>query len=218
MGRPLSKAESAGNDGGILVVVSGPSGVGKGTVVGRAMSYRDPAATRLQRSISVTTRSRRHDEREGRDYFFRTPAEFDLLAAEDELLERATYLDNRYGTPRRWVEEQLAAGQDVVLEIEVQGAMQVRERCPEAVLVYILPPSWRALRRRLATRRSESEELQRRRLEVAKEELEYLDRYHYAIVNDRAERAAQKLLAILAAEHARVARRGAHRLIGSIRD
>ena len=217
MGRTLSEAESPGNGGGILVVVSGPSGVGKGTVVGRAMSYRDPAADRLQRSISVTTRGRRHDEREGRDYFFRAPAEFDRLAAEDELLERATYLDNRYGTPRRWVEEQLAAGNDVVLEIEVQGAMQVRERCPEAVLVYILPPSWRALRRRLATRRSESEELQRRRVEVAKKELEYLGRYHYAIVNDRVGRAAQKLLAILAAEHARVARRGTARLIGSIR-
>jgi len=216
--RGLSEPESPRNGGGILVVLSGPSGVGKGTVLGRAMSCRNPSAARLRRSISVTTRGRRPDEREGRDYFFRTLQEFDLLVADDELLEWANYLDNRYGTPRRWVEEQLAAGQDVVLEIEVQGARQVRERCPEAVLVYILPPSWRALRHRLATRRSESEQLQRRRVEVAKEELEYLDRYHYAIVNDRVGRAAQKLLAILAAEHARVARRGARRLIGSIRD
>lgn len=218
MGRALSQAGPPGNGGGILIVLSGPSGVGKGTVLGRAMSYRSPAAARLRRSISVTTRGRRPDEREGRDYFFRTPQEFDLLVADDELLEWATYLDNRYGTPRPWVEEQLAAGRDVVLEIEVQGAMQVRERCPESVLVYVLPPSWRALRRRLATRRSESEEIQRRRIEVAREELEYLERYHYAIVNDRVERAAQKLLAILAAEHARVARRGARRLVRSMGD
>jgi len=218
VGRALSQAGSPGNGGGILIVLSGPSGVGKGTVLGRAMSYRDPAAARLRRSISVTTRGRRPDEREGRDYFFRTPQQFDLLVADDELLEWATYLDNRYGTPRPWVEEQLAAGRDVVLEIEVQGAMQVRARCPEAVLVYILPPSWRALRHRLATRRSESEDIQRRRVEVAREELEYLDRYHYAIVNDRVERAGRKLLAILAAEHARVARRGARRLVRSIGD
>ena len=194
------------------MVLSGPSGVGKGTVLDAAMACNTEAAKRLRRSISVTTRSHRPEERDGEDYFFCTPRRFASMVRRGELLEHATYLDHRYGTPREWVDQQLAAGYDVVLEIEVEGAMQVRRCCPKAVLIYMLPPSWRALKQRLAKRRSESEEVQRRRLEVARREMSYLKRYHYVITNDRIPRAASELLAILSAERARVARTGADRL------
>jgi len=191
---------------GLLVVLSGPSGVGKGTVVSRAMSGRSAASKRLRRSVSVTTRERRPGEKEGRDYLFRSPAEFSRMAVSGELLEWASYLDNEYGTRGEWVDRQLEAGYDVVLEIEVQGAMQVRERRPGAVLIYMRPPSWRALRQRLRRRRSESEEIQERRLQVARKEIESVRNYHYLIVNDRVDRAARDFLSILAAERARVDR------------
>ncbi len=191
---------------GLLVVLSGPSGVGKGTVVARAMAARHAPAARLRKSVSVTTRPPRPGERDGVDYFFRSREEFDELARAGELLEWATYLEACYGTPRQWLDQQLVAGYDVVLEIEVQGAMQVRERCPEAVLVYMLPPSWEELCARLAGRGSDSEETQQRRLAVAREEIEFVPRYDYVIVNDDADRAAARFLAILEAEHLRISR------------
>ena len=191
---------------GLLVVLSGPSGVGKGTVVSRAMSGRSAASKRLRRSVSVTTRERRPGEKEGRDYLFRSSAEFSRMAVSGELLEWASYLDNEYGTPAEWVDRKLEGGYDVVLEIEVRGAMQVRERRPGAVLIYMCPPSWRALRQRLRRRRSESEEIQERRLQVARKEIKSLPNYHYLIVNDRVDRAARDFLSILAAERARVDR------------
>ncbi len=191
---------------GLLVVVSGPSGVGKGTVVQHAMSGRSAAARRLRRSVSVTTRPRRKGEREGRDYFFRSPKDFTRLVAAGGLLEYATYLDHEYGTPEEWVDGELDAGYDVVLEIEVKGAMQVRERRPEAVLIYMLPPSWRALKQRLKLRRREAEEIQQRRVEVAREEIKFVPNYDYVIINDRVPGAARLLLAILEAERARVGR------------
>jgi len=195
------------------VVLSGPSGVGKGTVLAAAMARNTEAAKRLRRSISVTTRFPRPEERDGEDYFFCTPQRFASMVRRGELVEHATYLDHRYGTPRGWVDQQLAAGYDVVLEIEVKGAMQVRQRCPRAVLIYMFPPSWRALKQRLARRRSEPEEIQRRRLEVARREMSYLKRYHYVIINDRIPHAASELLAILSAERARVARTDTERLL-----
>ncbi len=191
---------------GLLVVLSGPSGVGKGTVVTHAMSSRTQAAQRLRRSVSVTTRQPRPDEQEADHYFFRSQDEFERMVAGDELLEWATYLDHCYGTPREWLDEQLAAGCDVVLEIEVQGAMQVRQRCPEAVLIYMLPPSWEALRQRLKRRRSEDAHLQQRRIDVARQELRFLPRYDYVIVNDRVPAAGRTFLAILQAERSRITR------------
>jgi guanylate kinase len=128
------------------------------------------------------------------------------MSAAGDLLEYATYLGNSYGTPRDWVDQQLEAGRDVVLEIEVQGAMQVRERRPEAVLIYMLPPSLRALRQRLRRRRSENSDLQRKRLDVAGQELEYVCKYDYVIVNDRVDRAARLFLTILEAERCRATR------------
>jgi len=191
---------------GVLIVLSGPSGVGKGTVVSRAMASRGEEARRLRRSISVTTRPPRSDEKQGRDYFFCTGRQFQRKVRAGELLEWAVYLGNRYGTPARWVDQQLASGYDVVLEIEVKGALQVKKRRPDAVLIYMLPPSWRALRQRLRRRRSESEEIQQQRLAVARHEMQSVGAYHYVIVNDRVGKAAGRLLTILAAEHARVSR------------
>jgi guanylate kinase len=191
---------------GLLLVLSGPSGVGKGTVVNRAMSLRSASAKRLRRSVSVTTRPQRKGEKEGIDYFFRSQEEFQRLVRAEELLEWATYLKNSYGTPAAWVDQQLAEGYDVVLEIEVQGALQVRQHRPEAVLVYMLPPSWRALELRLKRRRSECEETQQQRLAVAHEELLVLPEYQYVIVNDQVNRAARSFLAIIEAEHARTNR------------
>jgi guanylate kinase len=202
---------------GLLVVLSGPSGVGKGAVVSHAMSSRG-AGSRLRRSVSLTTRARRPDEKDGRDYFFCTPEEFERRAVTGGLLEWATYLDHSYGTPVEWLDQQLDEGYDVVLEIEVQGAMQVRERRPESVLIYMLPPSWRALRRRLKDRRSESEEKQLRRLQTAREEIKHLPQYDYVLVNHRVGRAARMLLAILDAERSRVARADLGALLGNLQD
>jgi guanylate kinase len=170
------------------------------------MSLRSEGARRVRRSVSVTTREVRNGETSGKDYFFISPDEFERKVAAGELLEWATYLDHSYGTPAAWVDQQLSEGYDVVLEIEVKGAMQVKQRRPEAVLIYMRPPSWAALRRRLAGRKRESRELQQRRLDVAREEIEHISEYQYVIVNDRVGRAANLLLSILAAEHSRVGR------------
>lgn len=128
------------------------------------------------------------------------------MAGEEELLEWATYLDNSYGTPAAWVDQQITEGHDVVLEIEVKGARQVKQRRPEAILVYMLPPSWRALESRLKRRRSESKEIQQQRLAVAQMEIRAIPEYHYVIINDRVSRAAQRLLAIIEAERSRTDR------------
>ena len=191
---------------GLLVVLSGPSGVGKGTVVAQAMAAPGETAARLRRSVSVTTRPPRSDEVDGEHYFFRSPAQFDALVQQGALLEWAAYLDQRYGTPKEWVDQQLASGYDVVLEIEVNGAMQVRRSRPDAVLIYMLPPSVEELRRRLVGRGSDSEETQQRRLDVAQQEIACLEEYDYAIVNDDVSRAAGRLLALLEAERWRVKR------------
>lgn len=212
----MTAGQERERDQGLLVVLSGPSGVGKGSVVAAAMTTRAEGAARLRRSVSATTRPPRADEIEGRDYCFRSPEDFQRMVQQGELLEWAAYLDHRYGTPQGWVDRQLGAGYDVVLEIEVQGAMQVRQRRPEAVLIYMLPPSWAALQRRLKKRRSESEELQHRRLEVARQEMNHIRDYDYVIVNDRVALAARTLLAILAAEHARVSRGGWERKLGDM--
>jgi len=190
--------------------------VGKGTVVAKAMSGRGSGAARLRRSVSVTTRSKRAEEKEGRDYFFRSPEKFARMVAGGELLEWATYLDHEYGTPAAWVDQQLEAGYDVVLEIEVQGAMQVREHRPGAVLIYMLPPSWRALKQRLRRRRSESAQIQQERLDVAREEMRLVTMYDYVVVNDRVVSAARRLTAILEAERCRVRRLDVGELFGKV--
>lgn len=185
---------------GLLIVLSGPSGVGKGTVRKALFSQPD---IQLQYSISVTTRQPREGEVDGVDYFFKTREQFEHMIRNNELLEWAEYVGNYYGTPIEYVEKTLQEGKDVFLEIEVQGAMQVRKVFPEALFIFLAPPSLGELRKRIETRGTESEELIRDRLKAAKEELEMMDAYDYVVENDKVELACERIKAIVVAEHCR---------------
>ena len=182
---------------GKLIVVSGPSGAGKSTVVFKVMEQRGDVCF----SVSVTTRSPRPGELDGREYFFIDHERFQEMVDRNELLEHATYVSNSYGTPRRYVEEKLNAGFNVVLDIEVQGARQVSEKMPDAVKIFIAPPSLEELERRLTGRGTESPEVVRGRLERARQEYLEADFYDYLIINDDAGHAASELNAIITAEH-----------------
>jgi guanylate kinase len=185
-----------------VFVITGPSGVGKGTLIAR-LRERIPE---LELSVSATTRAPREGERDGRDYHFLDPDEFDRLAREGEFLEHATFSGNRYGTLRREVEERLRAGRPVVLEIEVQGARQVRAAMGadgaegEAVLIFISPPDPAALRERLAGRGTDSEEAIERRLETAKQELEAQVEFPHVVLNDDIDAATDALERIVRRE------------------
>ncbi|WP_112180794.1 MULTISPECIES: guanylate kinase [Paraliobacillus] len=182
---------------GILFVLSGPSGVGKGTVR-KALFERDTA---LQYSISMTTRQKRVGEQEAVDYFYRTKDEFESMIKDNQLLEYAEYVGNYYGTPREYVEETLELGRDVFLEIEVQGALQVKENFPEGVFLFLSPPSLEELKTRIVNRGTESDALVANRLDAAKEEIEMMDAYDYVVVNDQVEVAVDKVQAIVKSEH-----------------
>ena len=171
---------------GKLIVISGPSGAGKSTVVNTAIRGREDMCF----STSVTTRSPRPGEVDGRDYFFITPERFREMVERNELLEHAEYVAHSYGTPRAYVEQQMEKGFNVILDIEVQGARQVREKMEEAVLVFILPPSMEELRRRLENRGTDSAEAIEARLIRAREELKEAPLYDYVIVNDKLEEAS----------------------------
>lgn len=180
---------------GLLVVVSGPSGVGKGTVVRRLLERM--AGT--QASVSVTTRRPRPGEVDGAHYHFVDEDTFERLVAEGALLEWAEVHGARYGTPRAWVEERLGVGEDVILEIDVQGALQVREREPHAVLVFLTPPSHEELARRLAQRGTEADDERSRRLADAPKELAAAARFDHVVVNEDLERCVSEVLEILRA-------------------
>jgi guanylate kinase len=187
---------------GTLIVIAGPSGVGKGSVVHRLLEQdRDPreGSARLAYSISVKTRSPRANERDGREYFFISEQAFDEMLRGDELLEWAPFVDHRSGTPRAFVEESLAAGRDVILEIDVKGAEQVRNEAPDAVLVFLAPPSMAELERRLRGRGTEDDERIARRLETAAWEMTQRDWFDHVVVNDDLERAADQVAAIIEA-------------------
>ncbi len=184
---------------GKLLVISGPSGAGKSTVVFKAIEGRSDVCF----STSVTTRSPRPGEVDGREYFFISFERFHEMVENDELLEHAEYVTNCYGTPRAYVEQRLNEGMNVVLDIEVQGARQVREKMPGAVLIFIAPPSLEELERRLRGRGTDTEEAILGRLTRACQEYKEADFYDYLIVNDDAEKAAAKLNAIIEAEHCR---------------
>lgn len=187
------------NEAGKLIVISGPSGAGKSSVVNRAIQGRNDMCF----STSVTTRDPRPGEIDGKDYFFIKPEEFQKMVEQDELLEHAEYVAHSYGTPRAYVERQMSAGFNVVLDIEVQGARQVKEKMPDAVLIFILPPSMEELRRRLENRGTDSPEVIDARLKRAREELKEASLYDYIIVNDDLNQAAGEFAAILTAEHCR---------------
>lgn len=174
---------------GILIVVSGFSGAGKGTLMKRLMHTYDNYAL----SISMTTRSPRKGERHGVEYFFTDKEHFEQTIAEDGFVEYACYCGNYYGTPRAYVEEQLEAGKDVILEIEIQGALKVKEKFPEALLLFVTPPNARELERRLAGRGTESEDVIRQRLSRASEESEGIEAYDYIVVNDNLDRCVEEL-------------------------
>jgi len=192
---------------GLLIVLSGPSGVGKGTVRKELFSNEN---TQLHYSISMTTRAPREGEVDGVDYFFKSRETFEQLIKENKLLEWAEYVGNYYGTPVDYVEKTLQEGKDVFLEIEVQGAMQVRKAFPEGLFIFLMPPSLSELKNRIVTRGTESEELINNRMKVAKEEIEMMDAYDYVVENDRVTLACERIMSIVTAEHCkreRVARR-----------
>lgn len=165
---------------GLLVVVSGFSGSGKGTLMKLLMEKYDNYSL----SISATTRSPRPGERDGVEYFFKTQEEFLQMIREDAFVEYARYVDNYYGTPKAYVEKQLAAGKDVILEIEMQGALKVKEKMPQTLLIFVTPPTAEELKRRLVSRGTESEEIVAARMAQAKEESRFMDCYDYILVNE----------------------------------
>ena len=184
---------------GKLIVISGPSGAGKSTVVFKAIEGREDVCF----STSVTTRKPRPGEVDGREYFFVDPDRFKEMVENDELLEHAEYVANSYGTPRAYVEEKLEAGLNVLLDIEVQGARQIHEKMPDAVKIFIIPPSLEELEKRLKGRGTDTERAIEARLIRARQEYQEADFYDYLIINDDADKAAKELSAIILAEHCR---------------
>ena len=213
---------------GILIVVSGFSGAGKGTLMKKLMQDYDNYAL----SISATTRQPRVGEEDGREYFFRTKEEFEKLnvfgtgtantayakyfigtkeefekmIARDELIEYARYVENYYGTPKQYVMEQLEAGKDVILEIEIQGALKVKEKYPDTLLMFVTPPSAQVLKDRLVGRGTETAEVIDSRMKRAVEESQGVEKYDYLVINDDLERCAKEMHSIIQGEHDRVSR------------
>ncbi|WP_059170084.1 guanylate kinase [Bacillus sp. FJAT-27445] len=185
---------------GLLIVLSGPSGVGKGTVRKEIFSQPD---TSFEYSISMTTRKPREGEVHGVDYFFKKREEFEELISQGKLLEYAEYVGNYYGTPVDYVRETLDSGKDVFLEIEVKGARQVREKFPEGLFIFLMPPSLSELKNRIVTRGTETEDLIHNRMLTAREEIEMMHLYDYVVENDQIELACDRIKAIVTAEHCR---------------
>lgn len=188
---------------GTLFIVTGPSGAGKGTVLGNLL----PTMENIHYSISATTRPAREGEREGVNYYFLSRQQFDAMVEGEEFLEHAEYVGNCYGTPAGPVDESLERGQDVILEIEVQGALIVKEKRPEAKLIFIIPPHFSDLEGRLRGRGSESDELIAKRLQKAQEEYKMADRYDFIVLNDEIHKATEELRAIITAHRCAAARR-----------
>ncbi len=185
---------------GCLTIISGFSGAGKGTVVKALMAKYDCYAL----SISATTRNPREGEVNGREYFFKTKEEFETMIREDALYEYAQYVSNYYGTPKAYVQEQLAAGKDVILEIEVQGALAVKAKNPEALLIFITPPSAEELRRRLIGRGTETMEVINNRMKRAAEEAVHMEKYDYLILNDALDVCVEDVHRLIQSQHHRM--------------
>lgn len=190
------------NRQGILIVVSGFSGAGKGTIMKELLSRYEQYAL----SISATTRAPRPGEEEGKAYFFKSRPEFEQMIAEDALIEYACYVDNYYGTPKAYVEEQLAKGRDVILEIEIQGARKVKEKFPDAVLLFVTTRDAKTLRERLVGRGTETLEVIEQRLSRAVQESEGIEEYDYLVVNDELDACVSEIHSIIESEHRRISR------------
>ncbi len=182
---------------GILTIISGFSGVGKGTLVKGLMDQFDGYAL----SVSATTRNPREGEVDGVNYFFKTREEFERMIREDELLEHAQYVNNYYGTPRAYVEGMLNEGKDVILEIEIQGARQIKKKMPEAISIFIMPPTAQTLKERLVGRGTETAEVIEQRLQRAVEESEGIEEYDYILVNDVLSESVERLHEIIQSNH-----------------
>jgi guanylate kinase len=192
-----------GNKGrGLLIVISGPSGAGKGTICKSFMDRNKNVAL----SVSATTRAPRNGEVEGINYYFMTKEEFKDKIHTNDFLEYAEVYDNYYGTPKSNVEEILESGKDVILEIDIQGALKVKENTEEGVFIFILPPSMQELKKRIINRGSETQESLMKRFKSAYKEINFISKYNYAVVNDKLEMAVEKLEAIISAERCRVDR------------
>lgn len=187
---------------GLLIVISGPSGAGKGTVCKHWL--KNHQETEL--SISATTRSPRHNEENGINYFFKSTEEFEAMIENNDFLEYAKVYDNYYGTPRKYVQEKLSTGKDVILEIDIQGALQVKERFDQGVFIFIVPPTMEELKNRIVKRGTEDPDMILKRFNSAYEELNFIKRYNYVVVNDKVEEAVKRIEAITIAEKCRVDR------------
>lgn len=188
---------------GILIVVSGFSGAGKGTIMKQLLQQ---YPERYALSISATTRKPRTGETDGVEYFFQTREQFEEMIAKGELIEYAQYVENYYGTPQTYVNEQLAAGKDVILEIEIQGALKVKEKFPETLLMFVSTPSAEELKNRLVGRGTEDMDTIRARLGRAVEESQGIENYDYIVINDKLEKCVEEIHAIVSSEHSRVSR------------
>lgn len=186
---------------GVLLIISGPSGSGKGTIVERLVQDSGYSV-----SISATTRNPRPNEIDGVHYFFKSIEKFEEMLEKGELLEYAVFCDNYYGTPKKYVEEQLEEGKNIILEIEVQGALQVKKKYEDAVLIFTMPPSLTELRRRLEYRGTEDKATIDKRIKRAEEELEYLPKYDYLVINDTVEQAVEDIDCIVKAERMKCSR------------
>ena len=187
---------------GLLIVLSGPSGAGKGTICKALMEKEKD----LKLSISATTRQPRSGEIEGKNYFFKSEEEFEKMIENDSFLEWAKVYGHYYGTPKDFVLKNLDEGNDVVLEIDIQGALKIKEKFPEGIFIFILPPSMEELKNRIKKRGTETEEEIIKRFKSAYEELNYVSRYNYVVINDSVEEAVEKIKAIIIAEKCRVDR------------
>lgn len=187
---------------GLLVVISGPSGAGKGTLCKAVLRNND----KITMSVSCTTRTPRENEIEGVNYYFETKEKFQKMINEDAFLEYAEVYDNFYGTPYFGIEKKLEEGYDVILEIDIQGALKVKEKYPDGLFIFILPPSMEELKNRIKKRGSETEESFLKRFKSAFKEINYASRYNYAVINDEVEDAVHKLECIIVAEKCRMDR------------
>ena len=188
------------NQKGKIFVITGPSGVGKGSVVEKVL----PTLDNIYLSISATTRERRVNEKEGVNYFFKTNEDFKKMIEADELLEWAEFAGDYYGSPKFSINNYLSCGKDVLLEIEVQGAKQIKEKCPNSILIFLAPPSFEALEERLIKRQTESIEKVKVRLKKAKEEMKEIKLFDYLVVNDKLDEAIQSVVSIIRAERCKI--------------